>query len=146
MHAEQGTSRLISIIDSLSIGVSIFDTQWHCVYINKKAAELVGRLREELLGKTLWELFPQVNKTVFYSEALRAVEEKKSIYVEFYFPPLDKWFESSLNPSVDGLTILSQDISERKRLETARLHLAAIVNSSEDAILGKTLEGIRRTR
>ncbi len=35
-----------------------------------------------------------------------------------------------------------QDITERKRTETDTVHLAALVESSEDAIIGKTLEGI----
>ena len=41
-----------------------------------------------------------------------------------------------------GAVLVFRDVSERKRTELARAHLAAIVESSEDAIVSKTLDGI----
>ncbi len=43
---------------------------------------------------------------------------------------------------VTGVCGIATDITERKQLEEARQHLAAIVESSEDAIVGKDLHGI----
>ncbi|MEB3831348.1 PAS domain S-box protein [Phormidium sp. CCY1219] len=41
-----------------------------------------------------------------------------------------------------GLVVLGRDITERKKAEKELLRLASIVESSDDAIIGKTLEGI----
>lgn len=56
---------------------------------------------------------------------------------------------SSPDERLRAITLLQQkansleaEITERKRAEEALLHLAAIVESSDDAILGKNLEGI----
>ncbi|MEB3883547.1 PAS domain S-box protein [Lyngbya sp. CCY1209] len=40
-----------------------------------------------------------------------------------------------------GLVILGRDITERKQAEIAYIRLASMVESSEDAIIGKTLDG-----
>lgn len=40
------------------------------------------------------------------------------------------------------MLVLAAMVAERRRAEAARVRLAAIVESSEDAIIGKTLEGI----
>jgi len=40
-----------------------------------------------------------------------------------------------------GLVILGRDITERKQAEVAYIRLASMVESSEDAIIGKTLDG-----
>ena len=41
-----------------------------------------------------------------------------------------------------GVVLVFRDITERRRTELTQLHLAAIVESSDDAIIGKTLEGV----
>ena len=43
--------------------------------------------------------------------------------------------------TITGASCLAQDVSERRRAERAAARLAAIVESSDDAIIGKTLEG-----
>ena len=45
-------------------------------------------------------------------------------------------------PENERVRVYGTDITERKRAEAAQNRLAAIVNSSDDAIIGKTLEGI----
>src|SRR5205085_7151700 len=45
-------------------------------------------------------------------------------------------------PSTEGLAVYIQDITLRKQAEQARAHLAAIVASSDDAIISKNLQSI----
>ena len=80
-----------------------------------------------------------------------AIESRKEYAVEFRFQHASgewRWmdgrgkavYDDEGRPvSIYGVGI---DVTERKRAEQARAHLAAIVESSDDAIISKTLEGI----
>jgi two-component system, chemotaxis family, CheB/CheR fusion protein len=74
-------------------------------------------------------------------EQEREVREKKS----------DRWYSLRVRPyligdnRVDGAVLVLVDITERKRAEEAPARLAAIVTSSDDAIISKNLQGIIQT-
>ncbi|MGE5469862.1 MAG: PAS domain S-box protein [Bacteroidota bacterium] len=60
-------------------------------------------------------------------------------------PSEERWFSMHVTPlqgSRRGVVVAHENISRRKAMEKVLLHHAAIVESSEDAIIGKTLDGI----
>ncbi len=54
----------------------------------------------------------------------------------------DTWFEAHAYPAAEGLSVYLRDITERKRAEVTNHLLASIVESSEDAIISKDLNGV----
>lgn len=52
-----------------------FDKEWRFVYVNDRAVQAARKTREELLGKKLWDLFPENVDTPYYHELHRAVRE-----------------------------------------------------------------------
>jgi PAS domain S-box-containing protein len=136
------TQHILTLIDSLNEGVFVLDKEWRYIYLNRLAEELVGRPREELLGKNVWQLFPEAVDTIIYTESLKAVQEQQARQFEVSYPPLNKWFESKIYPTPEGLTVFSRDITERKQAEADLARYAAIITSSDDAIVSKTLDGI----
>ena len=70
-----------------------FDRQWRVVSINPQAETLLQKTREELLGKILWEAFPEALGSTFYRRYREAFETDTSVRFEEFYPPLNKWFE-----------------------------------------------------
>ena len=108
-----------TLFDSLDEGVYIVDKAWRYIYVNNKAAQIQGKPREELLGKNIWELYPEAIETVSYAQAHRAVEENTTVHYEVYYQLQKTWFECRFYPITEGLIILLQDISVRKLQEEA---------------------------
>jgi PAS domain S-box-containing protein len=108
----------VAILESISDGFNTFDREWRYTYVNQAAAKMVGKTPEELLGKVVWELWPQAADTPFGVAYRRAVAENSPVQVEAFYPePLNRWFEVRCYPSPEGLSLFFTDTTERHRTE-----------------------------
>jgi PAS domain S-box-containing protein len=109
---------LVHVIEHLNDGVVVLDKDWHYVYVNQKAAEMLQRKSpSDLIGKHIWTEYPEGVDQPFQRAYERAMREQVSIVFEDHYPPWDLWFENRIYPSPDSLLILFTDITERKRTE-----------------------------
>lgn len=108
----------VDILERITDGFFALDPEWRCVYVNRKGAELAGRKPEELIGKHLWTEFPDTIGQPFHRACHKAAAEQVPAVLEHYYPAWDKWFESRIYPSPDGLTIYYRDVTAERRTET----------------------------
>ena len=107
-----------AILESISDGFNAFDREWRYTYVNAAAAKMLGKTPEELLGKVVWELWPQAADSPFGVAYRRSVAEDIPVRVEaFYAEPLNKWFEVRCYPSLEGLSLFFTDTTERRHTE-----------------------------
>jgi PAS domain S-box-containing protein len=85
---------------------------------------------------------PQAEDSEYYRQIRRAMEEGITTEFETISSVLGIWIAGRAYPSREGLSVYFQDVTDRKHAEVERARLAAIVESSDDVILSKTLEGI----
>lgn len=125
--------------------MQIHDFNWRYTYINNALVKYSKYSRDQLLGYTLLERYPGIEKTELFDTLQRCMSQRTSeqLETEFIYPDGTKaTFELSIQPTAEGLFILSVDISERKKMQENQALIASIVNSTEDAIISKTLEGL----
>jgi PAS domain S-box-containing protein len=108
----------VEILESMSDAFAAFDREWSYTYVNRAAERIVRRRREEMLGRTVWEVFPE-HTPEFESACRRAMDDGVTVHYEEYYAPLDAWFENTIYPAADGITLYSRDITARKRMEEA---------------------------
>lgn len=119
IEAEAAQQRLTNILERVSDGFVALDNAWRYTYLNDKAAQMLGRRREDLLGKHIWTEFPDGIGQPFYHAYHKAQAENIPVFIEEYYPPLERWFENRIYPAVDGLSIFFQDVTARKQAEAA---------------------------
>jgi hypothetical protein len=76
-----------------------------------------GKTRDEIIGKSLWELFPDLVGTYLEKRFRHAMENNVQEVFEYYYEPYDIWMEYRLYPTPDGLLEFVTEISERKKAE-----------------------------
>lgn len=133
---------LIDILKQITSVSLIFNYKGQVTSISEQTHPLLQKIMKILPGKTLWEIFPETANSSFYQKYFQALEAHSSVHFEEYSPVADKWFEVHGYRLQEGIVVHLQDITLRKQAEIKHFTLAAIVESSDDAITSKTLDGI----
>ncbi len=117
---EYSRRQVVNILESITDGFAAYDHEWRCTYVNEEGARLLRRTKLDLIGNSIWDLFPDTVNTPFYTEAQRAVREQVSVSLEQYSARLGVWWGIRIFPAEQGATIYYHDVTARKRMERRR--------------------------
>jgi diguanylate cyclase (GGDEF)-like protein/PAS domain S-box-containing protein len=109
--------RLANVLESITDAFFVLDREWRFVYLNGQGARLLRRESQHLVGRSVWEAFPEAVGSRFEEEYRRAMEQNVVVRFEEFFAPLDAWFDVSAFPSVEGLSVYFRDATEKKRTD-----------------------------
>ncbi|WP_138503777.1 PAS domain S-box protein [Nostoc sp. PA-18-2419] len=146
LEAENAKEQVTTILESITDGFVAFDSEWRFTYLNHEGSRTLGRCCEELLGKKLWEEFPELADTGFGQLFQRAVALALPLELEDYYPPFDAWFAVRAYPSATGLSLYFANINVRKQTQAALAESEArfrlLAENSTDIISRSTVDGI----
>ena len=135
---EQPESTLATPIDyleGLMEGFVAYDAEWRMTYMNAAGEQLLGRRREEVLGKTWHQAFPHAVGNSVDHMYQRVMRERRPERMELYYKHYGLWMEISASPLANGgVGVYFHDISARKRAEAELRTLAAVVETSGDFV------------
>jgi PAS domain S-box-containing protein len=143
-------------LSSIGDAVIVTDSQGQVTFLNPVAAALTGWSESEALGKDSTEVFQIVNeytrqavenpvaKVIREGTVVGLANHTRLIARDGTEHAIDDSGAPIRHPQggLLGVVLVFRDIGERQRAQEAQVRLAAIVSSSADAIIGKTLEGI----
>ena len=104
-----------AILDSLTDAFVVVDRQWRYLCVNRPAAALIGKDRADVVGKKVWDLFPELIGTLVYTELQQAMETREVRRVDFYVA--GQWYHNAAYPCDQGLIIMFWNVTDRKRSE-----------------------------
>jgi PAS domain S-box-containing protein len=101
-------------------GCQIISPDWRYLYVNEAVAQHGRTTKEDLLGKTMMEMYPGFENTKAFSVLKMCMEKRVTATIEneFIYPDGKKGcFELRIHPLPEGIFILSIDITDRKKTE-----------------------------
>ena len=137
-HRETSEQRK-RILESITDAFVAVDEDWTLTYVNAQAEAFLERARENLLGRNLWDEFPEAMGSTFEQKYERAIAEDTTVEFVEHYPPLDRWFEVKAFPFDDGLSIYFDDVTDRmearESLRRERDLTEAVMDTSIAAIV-----------
>src|SRR4051794_33233167 len=119
---------LVRILEGIGDAFFTLDRDWRFTSLSPNALRHArrsagrGGVPPPLLGRSIWEAFPELLGTVIEREYRRALAEQ--VLVRFETPGVGtsgvvpgRWFEVYALPAPEGLTVYSRDISARRQAE-----------------------------
>lgn len=107
-------------------GLQLVDHQWRYVYLNDAAAAHSRRTKEELLGRTMMDCYPGIERTAMFEQLQKCMAVRCPAALENDFTYSDgssRTFELRIRPAYVGLVVLSIDVTDNRRTEGQLRHV-----------------------
>ena len=127
------------VLDALNESYVELDDEYRILYINHNALLFFNREKEEVLGRSILELYPEFLDSPIYIALKKAMEEGVSTIDEFVSPTKNIWLNVSIAPTIDGVVAVFYEIENFKKAqkiiqETNEL-LASVFNTSSNGLM-----------
>jgi PAS domain S-box-containing protein len=109
--------RALETLESMSDAFFTLDDQWRFTYLNPQTETILRRTRADLLGKKMWDEFPEGVGTSFENGYRRALREQVPVRFEDYYAPLGRTLEIRIHPIPNGLAVYFSDVTTMRRQE-----------------------------
>src|SRR5260221_2271384 len=125
-------------LDRIPDACLVLAADWTIGYLNPAAEGVLERAKTDLLGRSLWDAFPDVAGGSFDGALHKAMEERTDVTVEGFYHGLERWVTVQARPWDSGLAIFVRDIASEHRIAEQVLESEAqlrdFVESATDLI------------
>jgi PAS domain S-box-containing protein len=104
-------------LEQIQLAVFLLDSDLKFTVFNREAERLTGLDRAWLLGRRVWDAFPDVLGTRIEHAIRQAASPRISSKFEYYYSCADRWLDVQVDPMEGGIIVTFRNITENKRLK-----------------------------
>jgi len=150
----QANAQLLGIIGSAMDAIITIDAEQQVVLFNAAAEKMFGYSAVEVQGQPLERFIParfhtihrqhirRFGETQLTTRRMGTMNDLTAVRANGSEFPIEASISQVEIAGSRFFTVILRDVTERKQAEETRFYVAAIVDSSSDAIIGKTLAGV----
>ncbi|PCH77947.1 MAG: hypothetical protein COB98_01970 [Flavobacteriaceae bacterium] len=100
-------------LENMNESFTLVDNNGIFLYVNKAAEKLLGKQAAYLLGRNIWQEFPEKQGDLFFDNFYRAIDQNKNLSFKSYIEPWKIWLENKIIPSKYGVSMFFKDITDK---------------------------------
>lgn len=132
---------LDEVFERIDEAFCAFDSEFRFTYVNERASDFLQVEAGNLLGKSIWELYPETIKSRIWEGLHKAMETQEPTKFETYVEAADSWLMVSVYPSETGLSVYFLDITKRKERELQLERYETVLETIEEGVYIVNPEG-----
>jgi serine phosphatase RsbU (regulator of sigma subunit) len=121
---------LLQAVEGMERPLFVLDDSWRFGYMNPAGARLLGKTVAGLVGRVIWEVYPETIGSPFELHYRRVAETGEPATFEAWYDPLQIWFQVDAFRTDGGLVVTYDDVTVRRRIEDDRSAAAAARESA----------------
>jgi PAS domain S-box-containing protein len=133
--SESEARRLQAALDIMQEGAQVIGFDWRYIYQNEAAARQGKQSRDNVIGRSMMDVFPGIEHTHVFGALRRCMEQRIPEHVETLFEFSDGssgWFDVFVQPIPEGIFVISSSADERKRAEKEARRLQVALDNMQD--------------
>lgn len=122
----KANQKAVEILESITEGFFTLDRQWRFDYVNAEAHRILGVQQGALTARIVWEVYPGLEDTPFWDSYHRSMQERVKTSFTAYYAHQSRWYEVTVFPAPEGISVYFRNVTEHKTLEAHREALMAL--------------------
>lgn len=106
-----------NVLEGISDAFISFDFNWNIIYANNKAAAWGNFVRDEIMNRNVWEMFPELINSPIGNLYVQCMSSRQEGSLEYHLPDSDLWLSIKAYPTLEGMSIFATDITDNKKYE-----------------------------
>ncbi|RYF71705.1 MAG: PAS domain-containing protein, partial [Cytophagaceae bacterium] len=129
-----------AVLSGITVYEAVFDEagqvdDFRFVMINKAGLQMAsGFTRDELIGKTLWQIYPATGLNGLFGKYVQVYQTGKPLSGEHYYPEYDLWREYSITRTDNGVMVTYNDITMYQKLEETKQQQANLLEDVLESV------------
>ncbi|WP_191906490.1 PAS domain S-box protein [Hymenobacter baengnokdamensis] len=138
---KQQAQQLTTILESITDAFFSLDKNWNFTYLNREAERTLALTREAVVGKNLWDTFPNA-MPIYRTSYQQALNTGQTVEFRLFEKKPGRWFQFKVFPSPDGLAVYFSDVSEQVSAEKKLQQLALVASGTDNSVIITNAQGI----
>ena len=125
---QESNRQNLEILNSITDAFISLSDDEVVTYFNAAAERMFKKKRKDILGRKLFDVFPQAKGTILEENFAKALRTKSPLSFQVLVTqvPYENWYAVRVYPSREGITIYFQVITEHKQAEAEKVQLESL--------------------
>lgn len=126
---------MMDVLEQMQDGFLAMKLDGKIIYWNKQAEIITGRRRIDMLGENFWDLFPGMEKTVYFDIFQELLQTSKPLQKEVLSPFSNKWLDLHAYRTPTSITVFFRDITSQRKAEEELQKLSLIARRTNNPVI-----------